>query len=43
MLMWTIMRRAAVRRHRWVWKNLEGGDWSRWRAHEDFIRSVYGW
>jgi hypothetical protein len=42
-MIWKLMRDAAIERHRWVHEVFEGGDPSRWAAHEAVIRAFYGW
>ncbi len=39
----TLMRDAAIYRHRWVWLLFEGQDPAKWPAHMSVIRAVYGW
>ncbi len=43
MLIWTLLRTAAIQRHfLWnVW--FEDGDDDAWQTHMQIVRKVYGW
>lgn len=43
MTIWSLMRDEAIKRHRIVWKVLEGGRPEAWPAHMAVIAMVYGW
>jgi len=43
MILWSVMRAAAIERHRVVNLCLEGGCPVRWQRHLALIRAVYGW
>lgn len=43
MMIWELMRRAAIWRHIWVNAVFEAGDEARWPAHMRVVKAVYGW
>ena len=43
MFTWHMLRAAAVARHIWWWRYMEGGDPALWPAHAVAIRAVYGY
>lgn len=40
---WTIMREAAIDRHRYLNERYEGSCPVRWAAHMSVVRAFYGW
>lgn len=43
MMMWYLMRSAAIIRHRIVWQAFEASNPARWPGHMAVIRAVYGY
>lgn len=40
---WTIMREAAIDRHRYLNERYEGSCPRRWAVHMAIVRAFYGW
>lgn len=43
MMMWHLMRAAAIERHRSVWRIFEGARPEAWSAHMRIVRGFYGY
>lgn len=42
-MIWSLMRTAAIWRHRWVHAVFESGVPDRWPAHMDVVKAFYGY